>query len=294
MSKNYRCLLSFLGIISIITPSYSYVTNASQCDNSVLSTYSGSANLTANWTGNNIAVTWYDGDTQYTNNSCTYGGNLTVPSAPSKTGYTFKGWRIRQTCELADVNFRDYGDTDSYWAAYVSNNGERIGYYATGVNTNENTGPTGLTEPGTWAAHRGNTAVYGVSYCSAKSVNTDYDYSYNDPSNWIASYDQLTSASGQKYYCWCKATKYAIAGGAPCSVTTSNWVGWGAVGVAPGQGLTYEQACANYCAGNCAGKIASDLDTDGDGDVDDDDGGSGGAWGFATALGVYDVNNLSY
>ena len=282
------------------------MTNSSQCDNDVLSTYTGPANLTANWTGNNIAVTWYNEDDTYMTNSCTYGGGLTVPSAPTKTGYTFRGWRIRQTCDLADVNFRDYGDYVTYpsWYAFVSNNGERRAYrfVDNGNNDtfmNDSTGPTGLTEPGTWAAHRGNTAVYGISYCSARSGNgysEGFDYVYGNPSSWFATYDQLTGASGSKNYCWCKATKYAIAGGAPCSVETSNWVGLHeySISMAHMNNMTVEQMCANYCADSCADMIYANLDTDGDGDVDDDDGGPGHGWGFATALGVYDVNNLQY
>ncbi|MFQ6704511.1 MAG: InlB B-repeat-containing protein, partial [Alphaproteobacteria bacterium] len=83
-----------MSIILISAPAFSYVTNSSQCDNDVLSTYTGPANLTANWQGNNISVTWYNGDTEYDSNQCTYGGELDVPTAPTKTGYTFKGWRV--------------------------------------------------------------------------------------------------------------------------------------------------------------------------------------------------------
>ncbi|MFQ6777711.1 MAG: InlB B-repeat-containing protein, partial [Alphaproteobacteria bacterium] len=29
-----------------------------------------------------------------TTNQCTYDGAITLPTAPEKTGYTFKGWKL--------------------------------------------------------------------------------------------------------------------------------------------------------------------------------------------------------
>ena len=96
-------------------PSFAYVTNSSHCDNTDLSTYTGPANLTANWQGNTINVTWYNGDTEYDSNSCTYGGSLTMPSSiPQKTGYTFKGWRARRgpVCEIPSSLVNSNGELD--------------------------------------------------------------------------------------------------------------------------------------------------------------------------------------
>lgn len=44
---------------------------------------------------NNISITWinHTGDT-ITTNSCTYGTSITMPDAPTRTGYTFKGWKV--------------------------------------------------------------------------------------------------------------------------------------------------------------------------------------------------------
>lgn len=49
----------------------------------------------AHWTGNSITLNWDEngGDT-VTNGSCTYGGNLVLPAAPSRSGYTFNGWKL--------------------------------------------------------------------------------------------------------------------------------------------------------------------------------------------------------
>ncbi|MFQ6778088.1 MAG: InlB B-repeat-containing protein, partial [Alphaproteobacteria bacterium] len=43
---------------------------------------------------NEINVNWYNGETLYETNQCTYDGAITLPTAPEKTGYTFKGWKL--------------------------------------------------------------------------------------------------------------------------------------------------------------------------------------------------------
>lgn len=49
----------------------------------------------AHWTGNSITLNWDEngGDT-VTTGSCTYGGNLVLPATPSRSGYTFNGWKL--------------------------------------------------------------------------------------------------------------------------------------------------------------------------------------------------------
>lgn len=75
-------------------------TGTGMCIYDVLDTYSGSASLKARWEANEIGLYWYSDDTQITNvsnsaNSCSYAGGLTVPASPTKTGYTFNGWKVR-------------------------------------------------------------------------------------------------------------------------------------------------------------------------------------------------------
>ena len=68
------------------------------CDNDTLNKYTGTANVEINWEPNTISLNWYDGDTKLTvaNNSqtCVYDGTLTVPTQPTKPGYTFNGWKV--------------------------------------------------------------------------------------------------------------------------------------------------------------------------------------------------------
>ena len=42
-----------------------------------------------------IDITWYDQNTVIHTNTCYYGDTFTVPAAPSRPGYTFNGWQIR-------------------------------------------------------------------------------------------------------------------------------------------------------------------------------------------------------
>lgn len=70
--------------------------------------YAGDVTCTAQWTQNKVNLTWYD-DTVANNGqaitlpqgsqagTCTYDSTITLPAEPSKTGYTFKGWKVRPT-----------------------------------------------------------------------------------------------------------------------------------------------------------------------------------------------------
>ena len=55
--------------------------------------------ITLNWNEN--------GGNAIANGSCTYGGNLTLPSAPTRSGYTFTGWK------LANGTIKSAGETVS-------------------------------------------------------------------------------------------------------------------------------------------------------------------------------------
>ena len=76
------------------------------CVEPVLGTYTGPANLQADWEGNPIDIRWYNNNsliipTNTASNGCVYGttsgtGALTLPAtAPTRVGYTFNGWTIR-------------------------------------------------------------------------------------------------------------------------------------------------------------------------------------------------------
>ena len=236
-----KALLSFLSIILISAPAFSYVTNSSQCDNDVLSTYSGSANLTANWQGNPITVTWYNDDTQYASNSCTYGGDLTMPSSiPQKTGYTFKGWRVRQAsggqqaqqCGLSHVDTSIDADWDADHIAWQPINGSSGWTVAQAIDNgdiNPGTDHSSELSNGEWRIIFSYGTVKGMSKCS-------------DTSGTSSTVGRPSDTNGK--YCWCAATSYTPSGGSACNVASPSWVFVNDVGSASDCAF----GCAAYCA----------------------------------------------
>ena len=103
MKKFFVALFMLLTIPAFADPTIAPTATVADCDNSTLTTYSGTSNLQANWDANTIDLHWYaDSDTTTEMNvanasqSCTYDGTLTPPATiPTKTGYTFKGWTVR-------------------------------------------------------------------------------------------------------------------------------------------------------------------------------------------------------
>ena len=84
--------------------------------------------------------------------------------------------------------------------------------------------------------------IYGSVYCSAKRGNNN-DYKWdNDSSNWRATYEELSSASGNKNYCWCQVTGYKPVNSDPI---------YGPKSVSSGPVWIYSNAASN-CAYNCA------------------------------------------
>ena len=55
-------------------------------------------NCTATWTANTINIDWYSDGSRVAQNSCTYGSTITLPTEPTKTGYTFNGWLLHDDC----------------------------------------------------------------------------------------------------------------------------------------------------------------------------------------------------
>ena len=239
------------------------MTNSSHCDNDVLSTYSGSANLTANWQGNPITVTWYNDDTQYDSNQCTYGGNLTMPSSiPQKTGYTFRGWRVRQaaSCSFANQVCSLNGSAVN-GLTYNMNDSTAYGYYSHDGQNTYNTNTYGLTAGGWAVKDTSGGIIKGITSCNSTKPNL-WDTVMEGMSNGTMTDEQAmnalwgtcntdtfkpsntfsSSSSGQ--YCWCKISSYTPSGGSVCNVASPSWVFGGDGGSASN--------CANGCAGDCA------------------------------------------
>ncbi len=256
-------LLSFLSLFVFISPSFSSGipsdANSATCNNSTLEKYNGSSNLTANWQGNTINLHWYNDDDELTvaqaSQSCTYGGGLTPPAnIPTKTGYTFRGWRVRQ-CSFADSVCGLTGSEvtsltgESYGAK--TNNGQA-----------SNASQYGLTENGTWAVEfSGGGVLKGIASCNnttPNTFNTILDGLINETMTEEQAYNALwgtcnndafkpsgafdTSSTGSN--CWCKMTSWTPSVGSACNVASSSWVFYSS----PGSDSDCASGCAFYCA----------------------------------------------
>jgi len=91
------------------------INNPATCDSGTLSTDTGPTNLRANYESNTLNLKWHDENgTPITSNTCTYGGTITMPTAPTKRGYTFKGWKVitHTTVEYIESTGTQYINTN--------------------------------------------------------------------------------------------------------------------------------------------------------------------------------------
>ncbi len=223
--------------------------SSADCKHTPLQVYSGTSNLQAGWAPNTIQLHWYNGDTEIQNvpsesQSCVYDGTLTPPATiPTRTGYTFKGWRVRDlTCGLSHVDI-SIGRT---WYASKGSTGYCYYYNDTGDEVDGDCSDShfaGLNNS-EWETNFSYGTVKGTSYCSGLSGdNNNWTWGGNS-SDWSATESELTSASGEKKYCWCKMSSYTPSGGTACNVASPSWVF--------SRGYESASDCADYCADDCA------------------------------------------
>ena len=195
------------------------------CDDSVLESDTGPVNIEINWEPNEINLRWYNNNTLITpsnnaSNTCTYDEvGLTMPSAPTRTGYTFKGWRARPQYDFSNLTFTATGTKIGYGKGFL-NNEDFCRYYYKEPSMTSGTYHvgcelsnvyTGLQQM-EWETHFPEGTVYGMAYCSRKTGdNNEYNWT-NSSSNWSATYNELVAANeGETMNCWCKATGYKAA-----------------------------------------------------------------------------------
>ena len=78
-------------------PVWAQITNNATCNTTNLgkSANGDTAQTEAIWSANTININWYNGNTKVSSNTCLYDGKITLPTQPTKAGYTFAGWRLR-------------------------------------------------------------------------------------------------------------------------------------------------------------------------------------------------------
>ena len=241
------CFAIFSILISapLFATGVSSTASSADCDNSTLNTYTGTSNLQADWTANTIALHWYNDDTELTvpsaSQSCVYDGTLTPPATiPTKTGYTFKGWRVRQASASCFAN-SVCGLTGSAVDGLAYSG---YGYYSHDGQDTYNTDTYGLSA-GKWAVEFTNGGIVkGIASCNSTAATYgEWDSCDSDaiqPSNTFSN-----SVSGQ--YCWCKMESWTPSGGSACNVASPSWVF--------GDDLGSASDCAGICADYCANAV---------------------------------------
>ncbi len=81
---------------------HAYNDPTNNCIVDVLGVDSGSASLQADWDPNEITITWNGnngtaaggGTYAPANTTCSYDGDVTLPTPPTRLGYTFAGWEV--------------------------------------------------------------------------------------------------------------------------------------------------------------------------------------------------------
>ena len=222
-----------ISVIAIfaITPTFAdneptVIPTPASCNEAVLNTTEGSADLEAIYTANTINTTWYSG---YGNNAsvsnatqCSYDGTINLPQTnPSRAGYAFNGWRLKR-CEipssLASTNGSSYGYQNDRTGADGADSG--------------NTSDYGLTEDNTW----------GVTWSSGDKVVGEAICSQTR-GTWATAGTPDTTGAGTTEYCWCRATGYIASGESQCDLSSPSWVviaNWSV------------SDCAHDCAKRCA------------------------------------------
>ena len=205
--------------------------NSPQCDNATLHTTTGPATLNARWTANTIILNWNAGndatftapaqnDAAY---SCEYDGGITLPTAPTRSGYTFGGWRVHQ-CSLSE-----YLPAETYGTGYgfINDTAHAQSPYIS------NSDVYGLTEDNTWAVQFSEGVIKGRALCSATSGTVRGETGTPDETE-------------RGRYCWCAGTSF----GNECSVASPSWV------------FRYADNNSTVCARDCVQLCTMSVNSD--------------------------------
>ena len=164
------------------------------------------------WNGNNADSTWTAPTGVSGTNSCTYNGSITLPTAPTRLGYTFGGWGVQEPFDLSTLN----ACIDGIHSAYT-NGIEQDAYGFTASDT------------GKWGVTFSYGKVMGEAVCSGN---------YSNPDNTTGP------------YCWCRVTRYVDEDtdttqltGTVQPVTNNPWYKYGSYG-------SYEN-CESACVSRC-------------------------------------------
>ena len=234
-------------LATMVCPTFAdnITTTNNDCDNTTLTTYSGSATLEADWSPNTVNVTYYNGDNVYGNGGqCTYDSTLTLPSHPSRTGYTFAGWTVRGGL-CTDPSCLDWAKqgANEYYYRFRYNykdydnceiNSPDFEYSRVYNCSNSDFSDISLNE---WKTVFDYGTVKGTSTCAANGVNGSNAYTQGTP-------------DGSGKYCWCKVTEF---NGIEQSLS---WVAKSAYDNLSGCQVSCAKDCANSMRGSTLARSA--------------------------------------
>ena len=239
MKKNF---LTLFMILMFAIPAFAtdpdIDTATASCDDGVFNSNTGPVNIEVNWEPNEINLRWYNNNTLITpsnnaSNNCTYDENgLTIPVAPTRTGYTFKGWRARPQYDFSTIALDNNG---TYWARGLY--GVRQNCFETETGFSERffdvcqIGGFSDLQTYEWKVQYSHGTVYGMAKCSDTGGE-----------RWQTATSLIEVTPGSNQYCWCKATGYKPSGQSTI---------YGPSVHLPYVHIGYRADCSRHCAWLC-------------------------------------------
>jgi len=213
-------------------PDISSSTTTASCADAVLNTNGGNVNIEINWEPNVIPLRWYNGNTMVESNTCTYGGGLNIPEPPAeRTGYTFRGWRVRPTYDFTQLD-NSVDGSSRFAIAKAGNQDKNICYYGGSTTECNNYIDFAKLQRYEWKVVYNYGTVYGMSKCSTSGSGISHGGTAQ------------TISETEGAYCFCKVTGFQPTGESTIYGPSTNmkWVEHSSAGD------TYcLYRCAYYC-----------------------------------------------
>jgi len=214
-------------------PATNGVAQPSTCDTDTLGSATGPVQLRADFTPEVINLKWYNGNERINvpsaSNTCTYDTAISLPSNPTKTGYTFKGWKVRPEYDFSTFDTTINGAHRYGRGVDTSNDTDTCYYDGNLVTCNTDFSDLGRYQ---WKTPFSYGTIYGDAMCSTV------------PGTYAVA-GTPTNDGGQ--YCWCMATGYLNNDIIYSSNSPLSWVFFNDYGSA--------SDCAIYCARDCASRV---------------------------------------
>ena len=240
MRKYYISTALILAAFSAFAADPTYITNNSTCSATSLSGLTGgNVSLRTVYQPKSVPITWESNGTTVATTNCTYDTQLQLPSAPSRLGYTFRGWELYEevACTIPSTDVNNNPIEESTGCLDINGDGPCAGK----TGWAQNAPNYGISDPGEWGVTWSNgDKVTGVALCSQTS------------GTWATTGTPDETGSGETQYCWCKATHYTANNAQQCSLSSPSWVFAHAYGSAA--------YCADGCADFCPHHVQGDSD----------------------------------